>query len=177
MELHDHWVLSSTTKQNEDKMLFRKNISQRLFMCCLCFKLYLFHPVMTYIYVTLVHQAYWTCIWWNCNISPGCINGLLTRYVKLCVLHALGMAGTFFPPPTARKPLVSDPGMHHCTCVTHVPWCMSRSLTRGGGETFPAFPAHVQPAILRIWQEAHSNAFYCSLATFGLRSSSKSEGK
>ena len=26
-----------------------------------------------------------------------------------------------------RKPLVSDPGMH-------VPWCMSGSLTRGGGE-------------------------------------------
>ena len=33
-----------------------------------------------------------------------------------------------------RKPLVSDPGMHHRTCVTHVPWCMSGSLTRGGGE-------------------------------------------
>ena len=24
-----------------------------------------------------------------------------------------------------------------------------------GGKTFPAFPAHAQPAILRIWQEAH----------------------
>ena len=31
-----------------------------------------------------------------------------------------------------RKPLVNDPGMHHCTCVTHVPRCMSGSLTRGG---------------------------------------------
>ena len=28
-----------------------------------------------------------------------------------------------------RKPLVSDPGMHHGTCVTNVPWCMSGSLT------------------------------------------------
>ena len=28
-------------------------------------------------------------------------------------------------------PLVSDPGMHHGTCVTHVPWCMSGSLTSG----------------------------------------------
>ena len=26
------------------------------------------------------------------------------------------------------KPPVSDPGMHHGTCVTHVPWCMSGSL-------------------------------------------------
>ena len=33
-----------------------------------------------------------------------------------------------------RKPPVSDPGMHHGTCVTHVPWCVSGSLTRGGGE-------------------------------------------
>ena len=35
------------------------------------------------------------------------------------------------------KPLVSDPGMHHGTCVAHVPWCMSGSLTRGGGENVP----------------------------------------
>ena len=54
-----------------------------------------------------------------------------------------------------RKPLVSDPGMHHDTCVTQVLWCMLGSLTRGGGENVPAFPAHAQPAILRIWQEAH----------------------
>ena len=33
-----------------------------------------------------------------------------------------------------RKPLVSDPGMHHGTCVTHVPCCMSGSLTRSGGK-------------------------------------------
>ena len=29
-----------------------------------------------------------------------------------------------------RKPLVSDPSMHHGTCVTHVLWCMPWSLTR-----------------------------------------------
>ena len=33
-----------------------------------------------------------------------------------------------------REPLISDPCMHHVTCVTHVPWCMSGSLTRGGRE-------------------------------------------
>ena len=44
-----------------------------------------------------------------------------------------------------RKPLVSNPGIHHGTCVTHVPWCMSGSLTCGDGETFPAFPAHAHP--------------------------------
>ena len=34
-----------------------------------------------------------------------------------------------------RKMLVSDPGMHHSTCATHVPWCMSGSLhTRWWGK-------------------------------------------
>ena len=53
-------------------------------------------------------------------------NGPLTRYLKLQVAHAPWMPRTFSPPP-----LVSDLGMHHDTCVTHVPWCMSGSLTRG----------------------------------------------
>ena len=39
-----------------------------------------------------------------------------------------------------RKPLVRDPSVHHGTCVTHVPWCMSGSLTRGGGENVPGIP-------------------------------------
>ena len=39
-----------------------------------------------------------------------------------------------------RKPLVSDPGVRHCMCVTHVPWCMSGSLARGGGENIPGIP-------------------------------------
>ena len=30
--------------------------------------------------------------------------------------------------------------MHPGTCVTHVPWCMSGSLTCGGGENVPAIP-------------------------------------
>ena len=61
-----------------------------------------------------------------------------------------------------RKPLVSYPGMHHGMC-------MSGLLTRGGGENFPgiAFPAHVQPAILRIWQKtfARKNVDFLSIAS------------
>ena len=37
-----------------------------------------------------------------------------------------GNAGNVF-----TTPRVSDPDMHHGTCVTHVPWCMLGSLTRG----------------------------------------------
>ena len=36
-----------------------------------------------------------------------------------------------------KKPLVSDPDMHH---GTHVPWCMSGSLTGGGGENVSGIP-------------------------------------
>ena len=39
-----------------------------------------------------------------------------------------------------RKPLISDPGMHHGTCVYARAWCMSGSLTRGGGENVPGIP-------------------------------------
>ena len=53
-------------------------------------------------------------------------HGPLSRYVKLQVAHGPGMPGTFSPPPR-----VSDPDMHHCTCVMHVPWCMLGSLTSG----------------------------------------------
>ena len=51
-------------------------------------------------------------------------HGPLTRYVKFWVAHAPGMSGTFSLPTP-----VSDPDMHHGTCVTHVPWCMLGSLT------------------------------------------------
>ena len=39
-----------------------------------------------------------------------------------------------------RKPLVSDPGMHLGTCVTHVPWYMPGSLTHGGKENVLGIP-------------------------------------
>ena len=39
-----------------------------------------------------------------------------------------------------KKLLVSDPGMHHGTCVTHVPLCMSGSLTRSGAKNVPGIP-------------------------------------
>ena len=53
-----------------------------------------------------------------------------------------------------RNPLISYSGMYHGTCVTHVPWCMSGSLTEVTGK---AFQAHAQPSILRTLQEAHAS--------------------
>ena len=101
-------------------------------------------------------------------------HGPLARYARLRVAHAPGMPGTFSP-----SSQVSDPDMHHGTCVTHVPWCMPGSLTSGflwnrrRGETFPAFPAHAHPqfyvsgkrpmadkttiCIIYIWDEIATN--------------------
>ena len=76
---------------------------------------------------------------------------------KLRVAHSPGLPGTHSP-----SNRVSDPDMHHGTCETHVPWCMSGSLPSvflwsrwREKRSRQAFPAHAQPNILRIWQEAH----------------------
>ena len=75
---------------------------------------------------------------------------------KIAGCACAGNAGNVFPRRRfPRKSLVSDPGMHHGTCVTHVPWCMSGSLTCGDEENVPGIPGACAPAILRIWQEAH----------------------
>ena len=75
---------------------------------------------------------------------------------KIAGCACAGNAGNVFPRRRfQKKPLVNDPEMHHDTCVTHVPWCMSGSLTCGDGENVPGIPGACAPAILRIWQEAH----------------------
>ena len=71
------------------------------------------------------------------GLSPKRHHGPLNRYTKLWVAHA---PGRFPRHRLQRKPLVSDPDMHHSTCVTHVPWCMSGSLNRGDGENVPGIP-------------------------------------
>ena len=67
---------------------------------------------------------WWVAMAWLKDRSPGySYDGPLSRKVKLRVAHALG---TFSLPPR-----VSDPDMHHSTCMMHVPWCAQGSLTGG----------------------------------------------
>ena len=61
----------------------------------------------------------WSCLWFE---APW------TSY-KICEIvgcACAGNPGTFSPPPQ-----VSDPDMHHGTCLTHVPRCMLGSLSSG----------------------------------------------
>ena len=83
-------------------------------------------------------------------------HGPLTRCVKLRVAHAPGMPG--FP----RHCGLAIPTWHasrharHTRAVMHAGIANYRlPLKSVAAKTFPAFPAHAQPAILRIWQEAH----------------------
>ena len=101
---------------------------------------------------------------------------------KIAGCACAGNAGNVFPRRRfQRKPLVSDPGMHHGTCVTHVPWCMSGSLTCGDGEIVPGIPGACAPAILRIWQEAHvlvgNKVTTTTLSSRAWRSSSRFWGR
>ena len=85
--------------------------------------------------ITLIAHALLLYFWGVNNVrfstflgvssSIGAI-GILLWTVKVPVAHAPGMPGTFSP-----RSRVSDPDMHQGTCVPHVPWCMSGSLTSG----------------------------------------------
>ena len=58
----------------------------------------------------------WHTAWASCQICN----------ISCCACSAPVIPGTFSP----QAP-VSDPDMHHGTCMTYVPWCMPGSLTSG----------------------------------------------
>ena len=64
----------------------------------------------------------------------------LTRYAKLRVVHAPGRRGTLYLPTTSKE--TASWRFRHAsrTYFTHVPWCMSGSLTPGGVENVPSIP-------------------------------------
>ena len=82
------------------------------------------------IYKCILYYKYvCACAWASCQIR------------KIAGCACAGNAWNVFPRRRLQmKPLVSNPGVHHGSCVTHVPWCMSGSLTRGGGENVPGIP-------------------------------------
>ena len=74
------------------------------------------------------------------------------------------MLGTFSPPLTSKEN-ASQRSRHasqhvrDACAVMYVEIAHPRGVGGGGGsETFPAFPAHAYPLILRVWEEAHGGA-------------------
>ena len=87
------------------------------------------------------------CIhWWTVHTKmhrhcgPFYLKGLLSDTHNYGLRMRRECRECFPRPRLQRKPLVNDLAMHHGTCVTHVPWCMSGSLTRGGGGNVPGIP-------------------------------------
>ena len=75
----------------------------------------------------------------NCSITHS-VMGLLPD-TEYCVLRMRRECREhFLRHRLLMKPLVSNPGMHHGTYVTHVHWCTSGLLTRGGGENVSGIP-------------------------------------
>ena len=74
------------------------------------------------------------CIRHTIVIHPTCKKRVCNRMDVVCI--CAGMRERFPHHRLQRKPSVSDPGMH-----------------KG---SFPAFPVHAQPIVLRIWQDAHA---------------------
>ena len=111
-------------------------------------------------YTLLVWTVLQGCLWEAAVIYPRHSSVHMASWAsyqirKIAGCACAGNAGNVFPRRRfQRKPLVSDPGMHHGTCVTHVPWCMSGSLTCGDGENVPGIPGACAPPILCTWQEA-----------------------
>ena len=78
--------------------------------------------------------------WWGSYKTPFNVSFPWASYQigKIASCACSGNAGNVFPATDfKRKPLVSDPGIYHGRCVTHVAWCMSWSRTRRDGENVP----------------------------------------
>ena len=91
-----------------------------------------------------------------CTITRQTMHGPLARYVKLWVAHTPGMPGMFSAPPTSKES-ASYRSRHASRHVRHARDVMHDGIANPHwrGKTYPAFPAHAQPSILHIWQEAH----------------------
>ena len=97
-------------------------------------------------------------------------HGPLTRYTELRDAHVPGMPGTFSPTPTSKE--TASYRSRHASrhvCQAHAVMNVGIANPRWRGKTFPAFPVHAQPAILRIWQEAHVSITYSMKRTGSYR--------
>ena len=105
------------------------------FWCFITHITHITHIFWRYKYSSM-SQSQWRLSWllWSYGMD-------LLRDMQNCGLRMRRECRERFPRHRLQmKPLVSDPGMHHGTCVTHVPWCMLGSLTHGGGENVPGIP-------------------------------------
>ena len=97
--------------------------------------------------------------WCPDKVTYQYIIGPLAKYLQLRVAHA-----PHFPATAGYQSRHASRHVRHARAVIHVgmvnQWFPLKSLL---GKTFPVFPAHAQPAILRVWKEAHLPIFFLLL--------------
>ena len=159
------WFISSHTGVDTDIWVVKvkQSFARKLIT-------WLFIFMVNAVRVSVTHAMEWDAIWFGAprcrdvqqNTFPSWSISWASYQIRKTVGCACaGNAGNIFPRRRLRRILlVSDPGMHHDTCVTHVSWCMSGLLTCDGGENDPGIPGACAPAILRIRQEAHSDSAF-----------------
>ena len=80
----------------------------------------------------------------------------LYQICKIACCACAGNAGNVFPATVGWRSRHASRHVRDARAVMHVGIANLRfPLKSVAGKTFPAIPAHAQPAILRIWQEAH----------------------
>ena len=82
---------------------------------------------------------------------------------KIAGCACAGNAGNVFPASAGWRSRHASRHVRHARAVMHAGianwWFPLKSVA---GKMFPAFTAHAQPTILRIWQEAHGRHNVCS---------------
>ena len=130
-------MIASTSKLSVSSILWQHIVLHCYFQSCIC-------------NICLANKAHGDLLYWSTEICmklSACmdilndsLHGPLTNYQNYWLRMRQEYRERFPRHWLQRKPLVSDPDMHHGTCAKHVLWCMSGSLTHGGGENVPGIP-------------------------------------
>ena len=92
------------------------------------------------------------CAWRNVALAPWASYQICNIACCACA----GNAGNGFPATAGWRSRHASRHVRDARAVMHVGIANLRfPLKSVAGKTFPAFPAHAQLALLRIWQEAH----------------------
>ena len=96
---------------------------------------------------SLLHHLRLFLVWASCQIR------------KISGCGCTGNAREVFPATAGQRSRHASRHVRDKRAVMHTRIANWRFLLKSvAGKTFPAFPAHAQPAILRIWHEAHGVA-------------------
>ena len=97
-----------------------------------------------------------------CKIGKDSQHQLLQQWAPYQIRNIANCACTWNTGNVFPATAVSDPDIHHGTCVTHVPRCMPGPLTNGGAgvENVPGIAGSAQPPMSGIWWEVYADYLF-----------------